>query len=129
MRKFLVVLLAVAVLLSVAAPAYALTSARRGLQTSTAQEATAVVYTDPTWVYGITIWADESNSYMAVCNEDTLAETVASTVTILDEIGEASQYESATEWYPIPKYFSDGVSVIIFTGVGFIHKGPAPTNN
>jgi hypothetical protein len=48
------------------------------------------------------------------------------TVYAQDEIGEASQYDTATRMYTKPIYFSKGVGVVMSTGVASIIYGPEP---
>lgn len=82
----------------------------------------------PVWIYGIKIYADASSSFMGIYDCDTTYELLhQGTVTAKDEIGEATQYDTATEYYSDPLYFSDGVGAIISTGVGFVKYGPEPT--
>jgi hypothetical protein len=100
--------------------------ARYGLQRSSAVEtSTALVLPAKTWVYGMTIFADAANSFMGIYNAATLGACTATTVK--DEIGEATQYDTAEKWYAKPEYFADGVSVVMSTGVGFIYYGPEPS--
>jgi len=133
MRKFkyiFAILIAVALTVS-ATPAFA--EARYGTRTSQTIETTGIAVDDkgnpmdyPVYVYGISIYADEAGSYMGVYDCDTLLELASASIYPKDEIGEASQYDTEEHWYPMPKYFSDGVGVIMFTGVGFIHYGSEP---
>lgn len=128
-RKIFTVLaiLSLACLLSV--PAYA--QARYGLRTSRPVQVDAVVTDNagnamdyPVWVYGIRIFADANNSFMGVYDADTTGE--CDDTTVRDEIGEATQYDTAVKMYDKPIFFSDGVAVIMTTGVGFIIYGPEP---
>uniref|UniRef100_A0A6M3J0L1 Uncharacterized protein n=1 Tax=viral metagenome TaxID=1070528 RepID=A0A6M3J0L1_9ZZZZ len=135
--KKLKVLSAVLVLMLVMAflvtPVFA--QARHGLKTSRPIETTGIL-TDQdgnamdygVWIYGIEIFADEASSYLGIYDCDTATELNSATTYARDEIGEATQYDSKTKWYATPKYYSDGVGMIIFTGVGFAHYGPEPTS-
>lgn len=78
------------------------------------------------WVYGLTIYADASSSFIGIYNVDTLAELNSATTYPKDELGEPTQFEATTEMYAFPRRFSDGVGAIITVGVGFIHYGPEP---
>jgi hypothetical protein len=76
------------------------------------------------YVYGVSIFADAANSFMGVYDCDTTAELLSSTIYSVDEIGEATQYDTATTWYASPVYFNDGVGAIISVGVGYVYYGP-----
>ena len=114
------------------APAFA--QARYGTKKSRPLE-TSGVFTDKdgktmdygVWIYGISIFADQANSYMGTYDCDTADELNASTIYPRDEVGEATQYDTATNMYLTPEYYSDGVGAIIFTGVGSVLYGPEPT--
>lgn len=130
LKRLLPVLLIAALLVLPAAPAFAAYK----MQTSQPVESTKIVLDQqgnamdaPTWVYGISIFADSAtNAYMGVYDCDTLTELASVTEYPLYEIGEPVQYRVTTEMFDIPLYFSDGVGIIIFVGVGFIHYGPEP---
>lgn len=81
-----------------------------------------------TWVYGLKIYADEANSVMSLY--DAATAPIYSAADELDqrreEIGEATQYDSKIEMFDNPRYFEDGVSVMMSTGIGFIYYGPSP---
>ena len=132
-KVFLIVLALVLVWAVGVAPAFA--QARYGTRTSQTIETTGIAIDDkgnamdyPVYVYGISIFADAASSYMGVYDCDTLLELASASIYPKDEIGEATQYDTEERWYTTPKYFSDGVGVIMFTGVGFIHYGPEPTD-
>ncbi len=132
MKKFLMVLLMASVLLlAVASPALA--QSRYGLFTTQSNESTAIltgqdgnVMDYETWVYGLSIYADESNSFFGVYDVDTLVELQSSTSFPRDEIGEPTQFEFSSKAYNQPIRFTDGIGMVIFTGVGFVNYGPAP---
>jgi len=127
-KGFLAVLAALALLLNVS-PAFA--QARYSTRTSQPLESSGI-FTDEdgnemnyaVWVYGVEIFADEASSFMGVYNTTTVGAATAATVK--DEIGEATQYDTATRFYEQPRYYSSGVVGIISTGVGFVHYGPQP---
>ena len=100
--------------------------ARYGLRVSAPIETnTDAALPAGTWVYGIKIYADASSSYMGINDAATVsAATVANTK---DDIGEATQYDTAETWYAKPMYFTNGVSVQMSVGTGFIYYGPEPT--
>jgi len=98
---------------------------RYGTQFSDAVETTtALVLPANTWVYGTKLFADEASSFMGVYNSATLSNCTGSTVK--DEIGEATQYDTAYNVFPKPILFTSGVSVVMDTGVGWIMYGGAP---
>ena len=107
-----------------ATPVFA--QARYGVQSSGAIESHSNLELPAgTWVYGIKLYADASSSWMAVYNSAT---TEGQEAYIIDEIGEATQYDSQVVWYPKPIYCANGVSVRILIGTGYVYYGPAPTN-
>lgn len=130
MRKFMLLFLALAVSVFLASPAYA--QARFGLHVSQPIESTGIA-TDAdgvtmdygVWVYGIRIFADASNSFMGIYNADVVA-TDLTKANCKDEIGEATQHDTAERFYDKPMYFSDGVGIVISTGVGWVIYGSAP---
>ena len=134
MKRLLTALSVLLVLMFLAMPCFA--QARYGLRTSVPRESEGIAVDDngdtmdyAVWIYGISIMADEASSFMGVYDCDTLTELHATALTYLkDEIGEATQYDSKTVWFDNPKYFSDGVGIVIKTGVGWVHYGPEPTN-
>lgn len=93
-----------------------------GIETSST--ASTLGLSSGTWVYGVTIYADAASSFVALYDASTyVGKTVADAVT---EIGEATQYETVTVWFPKPIYFENGVSCYIATGVAYIYYGPEP---
>lgn len=103
--------------------AFAVDSSR--LRSTTGIESSAaLVLPAGTWVYGVSIYADAASSQVALFDSATIADTTASSA--IDEIGEATQYDTETHWYPTPIYFENGVSVYIATGVAVIFYGPPP---
>jgi hypothetical protein len=129
-KKILIILAAVMLF---ASPAFA--QARYSIKTSQPLE-TGGIFTDQdgvtmdyaVWVYGVTIYADDASSYIGLYDGDTTGEIFAETCYPKYEIGEPTQYETTTEWFTRPMYFSDGVGAIISVGVGFVHYGPEPTD-
>ncbi len=129
-RLFKVLPVLLIALVLVAAPASA--DVRYGTQTSnplnadgvfTGQDGAAMDY--GVWVYGITLFADEANSFAGIYNADTEAEFIAAN--LRDEIGEATQYDTAFHWYEGgPRYFSDGIGAVIEIGSIFVHYGKEP---
>lgn len=104
-----------------AAPANRIRSTK-GIETSST--ASTLGLTGETWVYGVTIYADAASSFVTLYDATTyVGKTVADAVT---EVGEATQYETVTIWFPKPILFEDGVSVYIATGVAYIYYGPPP---
>lgn len=81
------------------------------------------------WVYGLSIYADAASSFFGLYDADTYAELIATTTYARDEIGEPTQYEYTDKWYPNPIKYLDGLGMIIKTGVGFVHYGPAPSSS
>ena len=123
MRKLLWIAV-ILVLLAGVSPAFA-DSGRYGTQLSVAvQTSTALVLPADTWVYGITIFADEASSFMGVYDAATLG--ACTNATVKDEIGEATQYDTAEKHYTKPIFFTSGVSVVMSTGVAWVEYGPAP---
>lgn len=124
LKRILSILLVIALLVAVM-PAFA--QSRYGIRTSDAvQTSTALVLPAKTWVYGIKIFADAGNSFAGIYDVATLG--AANYTNVVDEIGEATQYDSAEIKYAKPKYFANGVTVVMTTGVFFIDYGPEPTN-
>ena len=106
---------------------------RYGLRTSRPRETTGIFIDDSgntmdygVWIYGIKIFADAANSFVGFYDCDTTAELIADTTYPKDEIGEATQYDTAERYYSTPEYYSDGVGAIMATGVAFVMYGPAP---
>ena len=94
----------------------------KGIETSST--ASTLGLDSGTWVYGVRLYADASSSFVTLYDATTYVDkTVADAI---DEVGEATQYESVTIWYPKPIYFENGVSVYIATGVAYIFYGPEP---
>jgi len=122
--KMVIALLLVG-MLAFASPASAV-SANRIRSTTGIEASEAAVLPAGTWVYGLSIYADAASSQVAIFDAATTATTTASAA--IDEIGEATQYDTETHWYPEPIYFENGVSVWITTGVAVIFYGPPPSN-
>jgi len=104
----------------------AFSDARHGIQSSGPIEtSTDAVLPAGSWLYGVKLYADAGSSWMAVYN---IAAVAAGTpvTTIVEECGEATQYDSVEIWYPKPIYLSAGASVVISTGVGILYYGPPP---
>ena len=122
-KKILV--LALVMLLAVSAPAFG-ARARDGIQTTNGiSTSTALVLPAGTWVYGVKIYASAASSAIAVYDAATyVGSTIADAI---DEVGEATQYESQVVWYPKPIYCANGVSAYILAGVGYIYYGPPPS--
>lgn len=133
LKRFLVILLVAALVIGFNAPAFA--QSRYSTRTSRPIESTGIL-TDQSgvtmdyavWIYGITIYADATSSFMGVYDCDTTLELNSGTVYPKDEVGEPTAYERTSVWYDTPMYYSDGVGAIIGTGVGFVHYGPEPTS-
>ena len=123
-KKRLIALMLVLALACSVTPAFAQARVKSttGIESNSSLELPA-----NTWVYGIKLYADASNSFMAIYDAAAVAVTDTG-ANAIDEIGEATQYDSVEVWYPKPIKFVNGVSVIITTGVGFIFYGPAPSN-
>lgn len=105
--------------------------ARYSLQASDAVEiSTDNVLPASTWVYGWKIYADETSSWAALYDNATATADLAACdeTTRVDEIGEATQYDSVTVWFPKPIFFSEGVSIKMTTGVAYVFYGPPPTD-
>lgn len=126
MQKFKLILVGLMLLALCATPAFA--QSRFGVQSTGPIEASAdLKLPADTWVYGIKVFADASSSVMAIYNAATYNAGTEGNLDI-DEIGEATQYDSVEVWYPKPIFFDTGVSVFITTGVGYIFYGPPPAN-
>lgn len=123
-KKVIALLLASVLMFS--SPALAVSSNRikstKGIETS--QTAATTGLAAGTWVYGFKVYADASSSWAALYDATTYVAKAADE--IVDEIGEATQYDSVEAWYPEPIYFENGVSVQITTGVVYIFYGPPP---
>lgn len=130
LKRIVPLLLMIAMLVLIAVPASAgpPTSARRGLSTSDAIEtSTALALPAGTWVYGVTLFADDASSFAGLYDTATLE--AANATNMKDELGEATQYDSKTKFGPpYPLYFKDGVTVIMATGVLTISFGGSPQN-
>jgi hypothetical protein len=130
LRVFQMLVLVLVIAFLCASPAFA--QARYGLHTSRPLESTGV-FTDrdgnamdyAVWIYGVKVYADAATSELGIYDCDTVQE-IADGETAVDEIGEASQYDTAERYYPQPIFFSDGVTGVIATGVGFVIYGPEP---
>lgn len=79
-----------------------------------------------TWVYGWSIWPSSANSYAALYNAAALDTDAAEPEAIVDEVGEATQYDTKTVWFPKPILFTNGVSVRVVTGTAIVFYGPPP---
>ena len=128
---FIVLFLAVFAFIAVCANVMPVAAQSRfGLKSSGPIEADADLKLPAgTWVYGARIYADAASSYMGLYNNVTVAggqSTANNGTQWMDEIGEATQYDTAEILYPSPIYFSNGVSVGITTGVGWVNYGPEP---
>lgn len=123
-KKLLVLMLVL--MFACASPVLAVSNNRirttNGIETSST--AATLGLSSGTWVYGVTVYADAANSFVTLYDASTyVGKTPADAVT---ELGEATQYESVTVWFPKPIYFSTGVSCYIATGVAYIYYGPEP---
>ena len=112
-----------------ATPVFA--QARKGVQVSAPIETTtdAVLPAD-SWLYGAKIYADASSSWMAIYEDLTVVSDgtmLQDDTSRIDEIGEATQYDSQVVWYDKPIFSSVGFSVVMTTGVGFLYYGPPPS--
>ena len=129
-KKVFAILAVIGMLALAATPAFAV-DGRNALKASQKIEATGVM-TDgagntmdySTYVYGVSIYADDASSFVGVYDCDTTAELIAATIYPKVEIGEATQYDTEIIWFPSPIYFDDGVSVIMSTGVALVYYGP-----
>ncbi len=120
------IVLALIVFSFISLPAFA--QARFGVRSSGGvQTNTDLFLPVGTWVYGIRIYADDSSSFMVVYNAATTYEGDGDPSLWVDEIGEATQYDSQANWFEEPIYCGSGVSVGMTTGVGYIFYGPEPT--
>lgn len=99
---------------------------RYGLRRVAVSEDTALVLPAGTWVYGIGIHATSASAEFAIYDVATLGAATVANMGNGDEIGEASQYDSAEKPFPKPRYFTNGVTAIVNNGVGFIEYGPQP---
>jgi hypothetical protein len=121
LTMFLVLIMMVAFIIP---SAYA--QARYGLKMSSAIETnTDLVVAAGSWIYGIKIFADESNSYMGLSDAATVS--AATSANLFDDIGEATQYDTQVIWYPKPRYVTNGLSAQMSTGLGVVFYGPEPT--
>ena len=120
------IVLALIIAVSSVLPAFA--QARYGVQTTGAYEISEnLILPAGTWVYGVRLYADESSSVAVVYNAATFAEGEADITLKIDELGEATQYNSQFITYPKPIYCENGVSVGITLGIMFVYYGPEPT--
>jgi hypothetical protein len=88
---------------------------------------THLITTDPVWIYGWMIFSEAGSSYAGIKDCDTVAElNDHSTYPLDDEIGEATQYDSETKWFPKPMYFSEGLGLALSAGTVLIYYGPEP---
>lgn len=116
MKKFLSILLISAIVLWTL-PVFA--QASFPTKSKKVETDTADLYSGPAMVWGISIYADAASSFMGVYDCSTIGATTDANNK--DEIGEATQYDTATRWYPDGMEFKTGVTVIIATGVGYIY--------
>lgn len=98
--------------------------ARYGLRRISATADTALLLPAGTWVYGISIYASSANAEIGIYDVATLPGAGDSEVR--DEIGEATQYDHADRLYAKPMYFTNGVTVMVNNGTGFVDYGPSP---
>ncbi len=128
LKRILPVLLVIAILAlsAVSVEAAPPTYGRYGSQKSTAvQTSTALLLPAGTWVYGLEIFADSASSVMGIYDSATLEGAIDATV--VDEIGEATQFDTVTKFYPRPILFENGVTVVIGTGISWVYFGPQPS--
>lgn len=85
-----------------------------------------LVYSAGTWVYGWKVYASSASSYSTLYDAVALDTDIAEPEFIIDELGEATQYESTEVWFPKPIQFARGVSVRCITGAAIVFVGPAP---
>ncbi len=125
-RQFFVVMAVLALLVMVSSPAFA--QARYGVRISAGIEApTDLVLPAGTWVYGWKIFADASNSTAGIFDDATVvAQGATTSASLKGDIGEATQYDSKTEWFPVPIFFDNGVSIKMTTGIVWVYYGPHP---
>lgn len=101
--------------------------ARYGLTPSDAIEvSTSLVAPAGSWVYGWTIFADAGNAYAGLYDCATFYD--GANTTVVDEIGEATQWDKEENWFTKPIYFTNGVSVVMPSAVGVVvvWTGPEP---
>lgn len=123
MKKLLLVLLMAVVLLWAATPAYA--QARFGLQPSDAVEtSTSLVLGPGTWMYKAVLFADAASSFAGIA--DAAAFQDLSSTTVVDEIGEATQFDDTVHTYDPPIYLTNGASVVMSVGTLILFSGPHP---
>ena len=130
-KRLLPVIVLVAMLMLCVTPAQAAvpTYARYGLTASNAIEvSTDLVVPAGSWVYGWKIFADSASSVAAL--HDSATFQAASASNIVDEIGEATQYDDTTTWFERPIYLVNGGSVVMVGSLGTVNiwTGPQPTN-
>jgi hypothetical protein len=125
MRKILAI--SALILIFAVSPVFA--QARYGIRTCTVTASTNGTISAVgagTWVYGLKIYATNSNAQAGLYDTATQAGVSGASASPKDEIGEATQYESTETWYSTPIYFSEGVSVLCRNGVAFVYYGPQP---
>jgi hypothetical protein len=124
MKKICSVLLAVILAFAMITPVFA-GIGHYGLRISKAVEANeALILPAGTWVYGMKVYADAASSFMGVYNSATMG--ACTNDNVIGEVGEATQYDTETQMFPVPIFCSEGVSVVIGVGVGFVFYGSAP---
>lgn len=123
---FLIILLAIALAINFVPtdikPVYA--QARYGGKRASATADTELLLAAGTWVYGISIYASSTNAELGIYDSATLEG--AGNNQVKDEIGEATQFDHADRVYAKPIYFTNGVTVIVNNGTGFVDYGPEP---
>jgi len=127
MHKFnKILVLALVVLFAVSAPVFA--QSRYGVQSSGLLTGkNNLVFSAGTWVYGWKIYASSASSISTLYDAVALDTDIAETEYIIDELGEATQYDSVEVWFPKPIRFARGVSVRCITGAAVVFVGPPPS--
>lgn len=113
MRKALCVLM-VLLLMAGASPLSA--AIRYRTMRMSVATSTALVLPAGTWVCGIGMHATSASAQMGIYNSATLA----GATTPIDEVGEATQYNTIDRPWVDPIYFNNGVTIIVENGVGFV---------
>lgn len=122
LKKFFPVLLISAMLLC-AGPAYA--QARYGLTVTAVAVETASAVGADSWVYGISYYAATGAGTLGIYDCATLE--VAGNTNVKAEVGHATQYATATNWFEVPIFFTTAVTAVVTSGnVGFIYTGAEP---
>lgn len=113
MKRILIALLVFLFLVNIN-PVFSQSKWKRKRISATAN--TALLLPAGTWVYGISIHATTAGAQMGIYNVATLGAATSPT----DEVGEATQYNTAFSPWPEPICFTNGVTVLITNGVGFV---------